>query len=211
MKQRIFHLIILDESGSMSVIERQAVSGVNETIQTIISAGRNHPEEEHIVTLVTFNSEIHNLIYDNCLATEISQLKSKDFRPMGCTPLYDAMGKALSRLKKDVADSDVVLVTVITDGEENSSREFSGPAIKTLVEKLKGKGWVFTYIGANQDVESVAASVGIKNSLAFDATPEGTDDMFARESACLTRFLSRVRSDRDSPQLSNELNEDFFF
>ena len=91
------------------------------------------------------------------------------------------MGNALNGLRKKVADDDAVLVTVITDGYENASCEYDGKAIKGLVESLKKKGWVFTYIGANQDVEAVAAAMSITNTLSFSADAQGTSAMFARE------------------------------
>jgi len=57
-----------------------------------------------------------------------------------------------------------VLVTIITDGEENSSKEFTGQMIKKMIDELKALGWVFTFIGANIDVEKVAAQISINNS-----------------------------------------------
>ena len=55
------------------------------------------------------------------------------------------------KLEKEVGDNDIALVTVITDGYENASREYSGKMIQDMVKRLDAKGWVFTYIGANQD------------------------------------------------------------
>jgi len=76
------------------------------------------------------------------------------------------MGVSLTQLKSIVEDEDNVLVTIITDGYENASREYSGKSIVQLVEGLKAKGWIFAYIGANQDVEKVATSMGIRKWLA---------------------------------------------
>ncbi len=192
MKQRIFNLIILDESGSMSLIERQAVSGVNETIQTIRDAQQKHENQEHIVTLVSFNSSEVKTIYDKEEANKVKELTSNEYRPACGTPLYDAMGNAITALRKNVAENDMVLVTIITDGEENASREYKGPAIKALVDSLKEKGWVFTYIGANQDVEKVAATISITNTLSFSASAAGTNAMFAKESRSRARWFDRV-------------------
>ncbi|MDE6330505.1 MAG: VWA domain-containing protein, partial [Muribaculaceae bacterium] len=91
-----------------------------------------------------------------------------------------------------VAKGDVVLVTVITDGYENASREYNGTAIKSLVETLKKEGWVFTYIGANQDVEAVAASMSIDNHLAFDADEASTCAMFEHEKRSRRKFFSKI-------------------
>ena len=194
MKQRVFNLIILDESGSMCSIEKQAIDGVNETVQTIRAAQKKHEDQEHFLTLVSFNSNSVKTIYDNVEAEKVEELTGRQYRPSCRTPLYDAMGDALTRLSKNVAENDAVLVTVITDGYENASREYSGKAIKSLVESLKSNGWLFTYIGANQDVEAVAAAISITNTLSFSADAEGTAAMFARERQARNRWTDRLAS-----------------
>ena len=192
MKKRVFNLIILDESGSMSSIERQAIDGVNETVQTIRAAQKRHPQHEHYVTLVSFNSDAVKTIYDKVEANRVEELSNEQYQPSCCTPLYDAMGNALTNLRKSVAEDDVVLVTVITDGHENSSREYRGAAIKSLVESLKAKGWIFTYIGANQDVVKVASTLSITNTLSFSANAVGTSQMFDTEKKARTRLFDRI-------------------
>ena len=206
MKQRVFNLIILDESGSMSSIEKQAIDGVNETVQTIRAAQKKHEDQEHFLTLVSFNSDSVKTIYDNVEAEKVEELTHKQYQPSCCTPLYDAMGNALTKLRKNVADNDAVLVTVITDGYENASREYDGKAIKSLVESLKSKGWLFTYIGANQDVEAVAATISITNTLSFSADAEGTSAMFARERKARNRWTDRL-ADKIAPSM---MADDYF-
>lgn len=100
MKTRIFNLIILDESGSMLSIKKQAVDGVNETIQTICAAQQKHEEQEHRITLVTFNSSDIKTIYDRVEAGKIEMLPDEQYEPNCCTPLYDAMGISLLQLRK---------------------------------------------------------------------------------------------------------------
>lgn len=192
MKQRVFNLIILDESGSMSSIEKQAIDGVNETVQTIRAAQKKHPEQEHLVSLVSFNSDAVKTIYDKVEAERVEELTDKQYIPSCCTPLYDAMGNAINALRKSVADEDAVLVTIITDGYENASTEYNCPAIKKLVESMKSKGWLFTYIGANQDVEAVASTISITNTLSFAANEQGTAAMFARERKARSRWTNRL-------------------
>ena len=104
------------------------------------------------------------------------------------------MGYALTRLAVKVKDDDRVLVTIVTDGMENASTEYNRHAIKKLVEELKGKGWVFTYIGANQDVFEVAASMSIKNALSFTATDEGTREMTRRVNSRRKSFFARLNN-----------------
>lgn len=190
--KRVHNLIILDESGSMSSIYRPALTGVNETLQTIRSAQEEHQNQRHFVTLVAFDSGHYNQIYAHVPAADATDITNEQYRPGGCTPLYDAMGRGLTELRPNVAKEDVVLVTVITDGYENASKEYNGKSIKALVESLKEQGWVFTYIGANQDVEAVAASMSIDNHLAFDADEDSTGEMFAKECRSRKKFFGKL-------------------
>ncbi|WP_455585989.1 vWA domain-containing protein [Bacteroides sp.] len=204
MKTRIFNLIILDESGSMEAIKEQAIMGMNETVQTIRSAQNRHEDQEHIVSLVTFNSDAVKTIYDKANASKVEELTDEQYTPNCCTPLYDAMGTALNSLRQSVADDDKVLVTIITDGYENASREYDAKAIKALVDTLKQKGWVFTYIGANQDVEKVAATIAITNVLNFQTTHSGTKAMFCRERKSRNNWFDKIADGIMNP------NDNFF-
>ena len=206
MKTRIFNLIIIDESGSMQSIKKAAIDSVNETIQTIRSAEQKHPEQEHYVSLVSFNDDVKT-IYDCVEVEQVKEINDETYQPSCCTALYDAMGISLSKLRKRVAESDKVLVTVVTDGYENSSKEYSGKAIKTLVDELKAKGWVFAYIGANQDVEAVAATISITNVIQFEASAVGTQEMTERENRGRMRLYEAIAADHFD---SKSANESFF-
>lgn len=194
VERRVFNLIILDESGSMQLIKREAVSGFNETVQTIKAAQEKFSCQHHYVSLVTFNGEGISTHCDCLPVAEMKELKEEDFHPNCSTPLYDAMGMSLLALEQKVEKDDVVLVTIITDGEENASREFDGTYIRALVERLRGKHWVFTYIGTNQDVARVAKTLSINNSVSFSYSQEGTKEVFARENACRMSFFARLKS-----------------
>lgn len=206
MKTRVFNLVIIDESGSMQSIKKEAIDSVNETIQTIRSAQKNDDEQEYFVSLVTFNDNVKT-VCDCVRADEVSELTEKTYNPSCCTALYDAMGISLNELRKKVAESDRVLVTVVTDGYENASREYSGKAIKALVDELKGKGWVFAYIGANQDVEAVAANISINNAMSFYATSEGTIEMSKKLKCARMRLFDNLKS---KSFCSVDANTDFF-
>ncbi len=178
--KNIYNLIILDESGSMCSIERQAVSAINETFQGIRNARKANPEQNYFISLVVFEgsgvSGVRTL-RDRVSIENIEDIKPEEYCPGACTPLYDAMGIAINDLRKVTKESDPVLVTIITDGMENSSEEYSGMAIKKLVSEQRESGWTFAYIGANQDAVEVARELDIKNALNFDATAEGTEEM----------------------------------
>ena len=206
MKTRIFNLIIIDESGSMQSIKKEAIDSVNETIQTIRSAQKKHEGQEHYVSLVTFNDNVKT-IYECVAVNDVDELTPDTYQPDCCTALYDAMGISLNSLRKKVADDDKVLVTVVTDGYENASKEYNGKAIKALVDEFKAKGWVFAYIGANQDVEAVATTISITNVMKFEATSEGTTYMGALVGSARTRLFDSIA---DCSFCAAEANKNFF-
>ena len=85
------------------------------------------------------------------------------------------------------------LVTVITDGYENSSREYDAEKIRALVKRLDEKDWVFTYIGANQDAILEARKIGINNAMNYDADEDGTREMWEKEKVYRSRFMENAR------------------
>ena len=186
-------MIIVDESGSMSVIRKQAFAGMNETLSTVRSIQDQYPDTEQRVTLVTFDSEHMKWHYDNAEAKQTQNLKWQAYNPCAATPLYDTIGKSVSKLNAMVDEGDNVLVTIITDGEENCSQEWSLQMINKLIGKLKEQGWTFTLIGTdNLDVETMAHSMCIDEHLKFCEDAAGTDEMFLKERKARVRFNCRV-------------------
>ena len=186
---RVHNLIIVDESGSMECIRKQAFTGMNETLQTVRMMQKKYPNQLQYVTLITFDSEHTKLHYDNTPADKTQDMVWKAYNPCAATPLYDAIGKGVSKVNAQVEDGDHVLVTIITDGYENSSDEWTLKMVRTLIEKLKKQNWTFTLIGTdNLDVEEMAHSFAIDEHLEFQQDEEGTKAMFARERRSRERY-----------------------
>ena len=198
--KRVFNLIIVDESGSMSVIRKQAFAGMNETLQTVREMQKKYPDTNQYVTLVTFDSDHTKWHYDNTPAADTKNLDWKAYNPSAATPLYDAMGKAISKVNAQIEEGDNVLVTVITDGEENSSEEWTLKMIRTMIEKLKKQHWTFTLIGTdNLDVETMAKSFAIDEHLEFQQDEAGTRAMFACERRSRERYNCCIADDTLMP------------
>ena len=194
-------MIIVDESGSMCVIERQALAGMNETIDTVKKMQKMHKDMEQRISLLTFDSGHKTFKYDNVKAESVHRLGSKDYNPCGGTPLYDAIGTAISKLNAQTTELDNVLVTIITYGEENCSQEYNLKMVKTLIDKMKKQGWTFTLIGTdNLDVEGMAGKMCIDNHLAFTQDDRGTREMFARENKARMRFNECVSKNCAMPE-----------
>jgi len=195
-KHKVFNLIILDESGSMEPIKDTIISGFNEVVQTVKGVASKFPEQEHYISMVSFNGLGLKTLLDVEHVEKLEQIDAAKYQPQADTPLYDAMGQSIAHLRRVTsthADCNV-LVTILTDGEENASVEFSGHAIKKIVDDLKLQKWTFTYIGANHDVVNFAASISITNTMRYEATESGTRAMFEREARARTRYSSSLRS-----------------
>ena len=194
-KTQVFNVIILDRSGSMECIRQAAVEGFNETLAGIKKAQEKFVKtQDHFVTLVTFCSCETKHVYDKTPVADAHPLKMEDFQPCCTTPLYDAMGITLTAMRQHVKkiEDSVVVVTIITDGMENASHEYNGKTIKELVERLRGEGWTFTYMGANQDSVEVAMKLSIRNSRNFAYSHECTRALIGKYTSTRMNFFSRL-------------------
>ena len=209
---RIVHnMIILDERGSLCSVHRQAIESVNSTLATIRQAQERYPSQKHTVSLMTFNSEQLSLFHVNTPVGNVADMALNEYSPEGCTPHYDAVGKGVTQLRTQVEPYDVVLVTIITDGYENSSVEYTGASIHALIDKMRGEGWVFAFMGANIDVEAVSKSMGIENCLEFERSEVGIDDMNVRHTRSRRKLYDRIEElECDEMPCCKKLDSNFF-
>ena len=97
-------------------------------------------------------------------------MERRDYNPGGLTALYDTIGIAISETEKHKTNlkqrhrPDMILMVIITDGQENASREYSSLTIKSLIEKNeKRENWQFIYLGADLSNFVDADTLGIRN------------------------------------------------
>ncbi|MFN5355555.1 MAG: vWA domain-containing protein [Bacteroidota bacterium] len=199
-KHQVHNLIILDESGSMEGIKNTIIQGFNELVQTIQGIEQQFPDQEHLISFVSFNGLGHKSIHFREPAVSLKQLDMTSYMPNASTPLFDAMGFAINKLKHSLQEQSAynVLVTILTDGEENASKEFSGATIKQLVDELKLERWTFTYIGTDHDVEKIALTLSINNTLVFERNEEDIKRMFDREKVSREHYSRRIQSSEDT-------------
>jgi hypothetical protein len=196
----VHNLIILDESGSMQSIKSTIITGFNELVQTIQGIEKQFPEQEHTISFLTFNGLGQKFHHFNDAASKLKQIDEEVYKPDSLTPLFDAMGFSINKLKKLLeGQSDYnVLVTILTDGEENASKEFSGADIKKLVEELQMNRWTFTYIGTDHDVEKIARSLSIKNTMTFEKNEADIKNMWLKESSARASYSEKIRLNEDT-------------
>lgn len=189
-KTAVFNLIILDESGSMSCVTKQTISGCNETLNTIRSAAEKYPNLRQFVSIYAFQggtSIPSRYLLCNETVDKVKDITDMEYKPWGNTPLLDAVGKTLTDLKMVAAThADATgMITIITDGYENSSTKYTWEQIAALISQFEEMGWTVSLIGANIDVKEMSSKMRISNSMAFDQTAEGTMHMHKRRNEAM--------------------------
>ena len=195
-KHQVHNLIILDESGSMNSIKKTILNGFNELINSVKSIEKEFPEQEHYISIISFNSKKNNnVIHFTELVSKIETIDDKNYNPESSTPLFDSMGFSILKLKNFLSDKNnySVLVTILTDGEENASKEYSLTSIKRIIEELKSENWTFTYIGTDHDIDKTTMDLNINNKIRFDKNGRGIKKMFEIETNSRIKYSLAIR------------------
>lgn len=171
-------VFVIDRSGSMSHLEEDTIGNFNSVIK---SQKESKNEGNVYVTTVMFN-EKNKKIHDRKDIKDVEDITHKDYRTRGTTALLDAVGTTINDISnnKSVKDHKVLFV-IITDGYENSSKEFKKEDIKKLIDKkTKEEKWEFKFYGANIDAFSEGSKIGISedHTINFCASPEGMRKVF---------------------------------
>lgn len=165
------------------------------------------------VTTVLFNHH-YKLVHDRIDIRAISPMTDKEYQVGGCTALLDAIGRTINKIgnaQKHTAEeyrAEKVMFVIITDGLENSSREYTADKVKALIERQKETyGWEFIFLGANIDAVETAGRYGISADRALDylADSEGTNLNFQVMSEAVVAFR---RSGTVDDAYFDEIRED---
>lgn len=178
-KTQVFDLIVLDMSGSMSLIQPYVVVGFNDLIDGLRVVNQQFSAtQEHYLTLYVFNEMLQKYVYNNIPIDRDSYITMNDYIPDYRTPLYDAMGTIISDMitKTDTLSEYSVMVTIITDGMENASQYYSEDTISKMIESLSDKGWSFTFFGTDREVLRQAVGVKIDSVYFFERSNSGIHD-----------------------------------
>lgn len=225
---KIHQIIILDQSGSMASVKDVTIAGFNECVQmakrTVEKAEETLAEGRVIVldedetkvetedpnftvSLVLFNDKVTYPFFNDSVFL-LDELTADTYKPNSGTAMYDAIGGAINRMRRELGkdSTDKVLITIITDGEENSSQEFKGKEISDLLKEVQETlGWTVTFIGANIDVNKMAEELHIptSNTLSYDSTLTGTRSALRSLSGASAMYIKSCYSGK-------EAKKDFF-
>jgi uncharacterized protein with von Willebrand factor type A (vWA) domain len=185
-KKETLIVFILDKSGSMSSCKEATISGFNEYINDLKKDKKN----KYSMSLTLFDTNIDNK-YTNKSLNEIELLDSKSYEPNGCTALYDAIYSTLNKTEKTLEKNQKVLCIIMTDGEENSSKEVTDKEVFKKIDELKKSNkWSFVFLGANQDSWIMGQKFGMsKNCVSnFNSTEKGSTAAFNVMSSATITF-----------------------
>lgn len=187
--------LVLDKSGSMSSLTNEARSAFNEQIKTI----KGQKQKDVAVAVVQFNDLVDPVGFKN--AKNVSQLSDSDYVPDGMTAMLDAVGKTIEALECEMCKNDTALVIVISDGMENSSRDYTYESLAEKIKTLqKTKRWTFTYMLANQDLSKVTKALGVPvgNVAAYTASATGLKDMSMQLRGSTMAYMANTQRATDN-------------
>lgn len=180
-------IFVLDRSGSMSSMRDDAIGGFN----SFVEAQLKQPGKATL-TLVQFDNHFE-VNYSDLPLEQVVKLDTNTFVPRGGTALYDAVGRTLANAIATDSPDVKTIITVLTDGEENGSREFSFSSVSTLMKQVQDeRGWEVLFVGANISAQAVGASMGIKgaNIATFDGSAKGMSDVMQTVSCSSASYRS---------------------
>lgn len=199
--QIIHNLLLIDESASMQKMRQAVIDNTNDTIKAIQGCHSNNPRQSHLITLFTFNGNGIKMPIFNKAAHDVAELEDVHYKPTSNTPLLDCIGQSIGMLRTLAhKDNCKVVVTILTDGQENGSIKYCKKSIRELITIMKYSGWVFNYVGANHDVKRTCNELNISNYYIFQNNPKGlSHQMFLERMARLKQYelYNLMRQDTD--------------
>ena len=190
MKDSTHIAVLLDRSGSMGVVKDETISGFNHFLKEQKSAG-----DAATLTLVQFDSEGIDTVFNAKPIKDVPDLTPETYEPRSWTPLLDALGKSINdtgahlRNTNESERPDKVVFVIITDGQENASREFTRTRIKEMIDhQTDVYKWQFVYLGANQDAFAEARGMGVRLDKTANYAVENMGAAFALTSVNLAKY-----------------------
>lgn len=170
MKKNYVHLcVVLDASGSMECIEKDIKGSMNSFMEE-----QKKASGKTVFDVFQFSHEVKRIVEHADMADYSGGLMD-NYTCSGMTALYDAVCTAIDTIGKEFADMaeeerpEHVIFAIVTDGYENSSREFSLKDVKERIDRqAKEYSWEFVYLAANQDAfeaEEISRSMGVDSSI----------------------------------------------
>ena len=172
-KQRVLVNVILDKSGSMSTKVDDVIGGFNLYLDELAK----EPAVDYGFSLTLFDTVVE-MRYKAVALSKVAKLDAQSYRPSGNTALFDAVGNTVQTVHTDGFDK--IITVIMTDGEENSSREWTLRAVRELIQRKESAGnWTFVFLGANLDAFEQGAKLGVPMANAVRYDPANYQGVYA--------------------------------
>lgn len=191
--------VVLDRSGSMNGLAEEAAGTVNSYIRNL----KDLPGKKR-VTITQFDHEFEITCQGRTRKETPELVVGENYIPRGMTALYDAIGRTISLLE----DKKNVIVTIMTDGHENDSKEYTLRNIEKLIAKCKEKGWEIIFLGSDLSNTAAAQAWGIDaaNTPLYANNARGFAQRSAYMSATTTAYVDQKLSEgKDSDSDTDEV------
>jgi hypothetical protein len=201
----VFINFVLDKSGSMNSIRDDTIGGFNQFREEQRLSGESLDQQTKM-SLTLFDTE-HDVRYTATDIAAVPALDEETYRPGGNTALYDAVGTSVRALE-DLAPEGKVLFVILTDGLENSSREWNRESIFNLIkEKREKSGWEFVFLGADQDAYAAADAMSVGRASTLSHARGQSRAVYERLSQATSAWRSGQTAEVDVSQYQEEFDE----
>lgn len=183
--KKFTNLIVLDASGSMEAKISEVKGGIKQLFSSIKEEKMKYPDTEVTTILTDFSSaRDFRVLVNTSNLDELTDAVADSYKTRGMTALYDAIGFSFKFIPED---QDGVFITIITDGLENDSKEYSYNNVKDLITDSRSKNWVISFMGTTEESIANAINMGISvgNTVQFDDSARGI--LYASEVMELSR------------------------
>ena len=185
-KQRVLVNVILDKSGSMASKLNDVIEGFNAYLNGL----SKEDKVDYLFSLALFDTMVAYRDVAIPLAS-VRKLDTQTYVPGGNTALNDAIGITVRKVEGDKPQVDKVITVIMTDGEENSSREWTHDAVKSLIEQKEKEGvWTFVFLGAAPDAWVQGKSLGIPMGNVAQYSQDQYRDAFVAMAAAQNRVAA---------------------
>jgi len=200
-------VVVIDRSGSMEPVANDAIGGFN----TFLKAQKEAPGEAKM-TVVQFNTQLEFYAV-NADVKSVNPLDTKTYTPEGGTALYDAVGLAIDETGKRLAAMEEkdrpskVIFAILTDGEENSSKKYTGGEIKKMIERQRDVyKWDFVFLAAGEGAFKEAEHIGMQMSKTMRFANTGANQSASYDTLAFYASNSRSMKSADYEKFSASIN-----
>lgn len=192
-KSKIFIQLLIDRTGSMAPHWQETISAINAYIREI---GGKEDLEPRVGLAFFDKQEPHPVLQEK---PDVVDMKSwtplraddPDIAPRGWTPLFDAIGLTVGRMRsRGFADNERVQLVIMTDGQENASREYRLETVKALLKDVQDRGWAVIFLGANLEAFSQGATIGTQAGLTAQYDVASVAPAMASLARATTRYAA---------------------